>query len=106
MPENEMSDPRLIEPFWVMKSSRWMPAKVNVPPGAPEVMVPTLTRARLVVAPVGTVIVGLPANSRSENLNTATGRLFCDPVNTIWSNDVGAWPNKNWLGVPSRAVPR
>ena len=82
MPENEMSDPRLIEPFWVMKSRRVIPAKVNVPPGEPEVIVPTLTSARFVVAPLGIVIVGSPANSKSANLNTATGRFFCAPLNT------------------------
>ncbi len=44
-PRRKSRGPSVIEPSWVARSNLSMPSKVSMPPGAPEVMSPTLTRA-------------------------------------------------------------
>src|SRR5205807_9095136 len=75
MPENEISDPKLIGPFWVAINSPRIPAKVRVPPGPPEVMPLTAIRARL-ITPAGVETVGFPVNCNEVNLKPAPPTLL------------------------------
>ena len=94
----------MIGPFCVAKSKPWIPAKVSIPPGAPDVIPLIAIRPRLTSPPV-VKTVGLPANCRELNLNPAPLVLNC-VSNPLAESNAEVDPKMNAERGPSTDGPR
>src|ERR1700741_3508429 len=107
---NEKSDVRLIEPFTVASTRKSSPVKVNVPPGGPEVIPSTPTRASFVTPLLLRSMVGSPVSERLWNLKTAMGRWFGSAKNCVSRvsavSKAEVEPNAHSVKAPSRVAPR